>query len=107
MTMQNVAWPQTMVQNDGSNPPSRIAASSAMPVMIPGSAIGRMNSNVSESFARKRARASANAANVPSTSAMVVAQAATLTDSHIAGQMSVRANAAPNHLSVSPGGGNW
>src|SRR4051812_27158391 len=107
MTMQNVAWPATMVQNDGSMAPSFMAASSAMPVTMPGNAIGSANRTVSESLPKKRARASANAASVPSSTASIVAHAATRTDNHMAGQMSERANAAPNHLSVSPGGGNW
>ena len=52
-------------------------------------------------------RASANAASVPSTSAMTVAQAATPSDSVSACQMSARAKATSNQRSVSPGGGNW
>src|ERR1700741_250626 len=105
--MQNVVWPATMVQNDGSTPPSFIAASNAMPVMMPGSAMGSTNSTVSESLAGKRARASANAASVPRISASAVAHAATPSDSDNACQTSERANATPNQRSVSPGGGNW
>ena len=69
MTMQNVAWPATMVQKPGSRPASLMADSSAMPVMMPGSAIGSANSKVSVCLPGKRLRASANAASVPSTSA--------------------------------------
>ena len=61
-----------------------------MPVMMPGSAIGRMNSSEIESRPKKRARDTAAAAQVPRTSAMSVAMAATFTESHSAFQMSCR-----------------
>src|SRR6187402_2199125 len=107
MTMQNVVWPATIVQKDGSTRPSFIAASSAMPVMMPGSAMGSTNSTVSASFAGNFARASANAASVPRNIASTVAQAATASDSDNDCQMSVRSNATLNQRTVNPGGGNW
>src|SRR3982751_5452245 len=107
MTMQNVVWPATMVQNEGSTRPSFMAASSAMPVTMPGSAMGNTNRTVSASLAGKRARANANAASVPRSMADTVAQAAIASDSDNECQMSGRANATPNQRSVNPGGGNW
>jgi hypothetical protein len=107
MTRQKVAWPATMVKKDGSMPPSVIAASKAMPVTMPGSAMGNTNNTVSASRPRKVLRASANAASVPRIMASVVAQAATPNDSDRLCQMSGREKATPNHFSVRPGGGNW
>src|ERR1041384_120553 len=107
MTVQNVACPATIVNTDGSMPPIFIAASNAMPVTMPGSAMGSTNNTVNESFAGNFARASANAASVPRISAMTVAQAATPSDNVSDCQMSARSNARENHLSVNPGGGNW
>src|SRR5690349_11125711 len=107
MTMQNVVWPATIVQKDASSPPSFMAASSAMPVMIPGSAMGNTNSSVSASLAGKRALASANAASVPRIMASVVAQAATASDSDSDCQMSACSKATLNQCTVRPGGGNW
>jgi hypothetical protein len=94
-----------MVRNDGSTRQVFMAANKAMPVTMPGSAIGSTNSTVSESLAGKRARANAKAASVPRMSAITVAQAATASDSDSDCQMSDRANAASNQRSVSPGGG--
>ena len=107
ITMQKVACPVTIVQKPGWMPPSLNADSRAMPVMIPGSAIGSTNSSVTASRPRNRLRASAKAASVPSTSAMAVATVATASESLSAAQMSSRAKATANQCSVSPGGGNW
>ena len=93
------------MKKDGSMRPSFMAASKAMPVTMPGSAIGSTNSTVSESRPRKVLRASAKAASVPRISAMVVAQAATASDSVNACQISARAKATANQRSVRPGGG--
>jgi hypothetical protein len=84
-----------------------MAASNAMPVMMPGNAIGRTNNTVKALRAGNRARASANAASEPRRSARIVAHAATPSDSVSARQMSARANATSNQCSVNPGGGNW
>jgi len=77
-----------------------------MPLMMPGSAIGRMNSSEIASRPKNDARASAPAASVPRTTATSVATVATRSDSPIAAQTSSRASATANHLTVSAGGGN-
>ena len=51
-----------------------------MPVMMPGSAMGRMTASEIVSRPKKRARDIAAAASVPSTSASAVAIAATLSE---------------------------
>ena len=76
-----------------------------MPVMTPGSAIGRISSSEIASRPKKVARASAAAASVPSTTAMAVDQAATSKLSRIAAHTSSRCQATPNHCVVSAGGG--
>src|SRR5262245_34379508 len=106
MTMQKVACPTTMVQKPGSMPALLIAESSAMPVMMPGSAIGSTSSTVMLSLPRKLPRAMPSAVREPSKIASRVATAATASDKRIAAQMSSRANAALNQCSVRPGGGN-
>ena len=78
----------------------------AIPVTMPGSAIGSSRSSETTSRPKKRLRCTAAAASVPSTSAMVVATVATRTDSHSAAQKSVRVSAFPHHWSVKPGRGN-
>ena len=83
------------------------AERSEMPVMMPGSAIGRMMRSEIASRPKNLVRASAAAASVPSTIAMRVAISATWSESHSAAQTSGRSQATANHLSVSPGGGNW
>ena len=75
--MQNVAWPSTMVQIEKSMPMMSKAERSEMPVMMPGSAMGRMNSNEIVSRPKNFARDSAAAASVPKISASTVAIAAT------------------------------
>ncbi len=76
-----------------------------MPVTTPGSAIGRISSSETASRPKKRLRASAAAASVPSSSAMAVDQAATWKLSVMACQTSSRAQATPNQRVVSAGGG--
>src|SRR5262245_5306107 len=104
--MQKVAWPSTMVQNENSRSMMLKADLSAMPVMMPGNAIGSTNRSEIASRPKKRARASAAAAQVPSSSANTVATAATLSDKVSAAQISGRAAAMANHRVVRPGGGN-
>ena len=53
-----------------------------MPVMIPGSASGSTRRNETASRPKKRKRATANAAIVPSTSATAVVRAPTLSESY-------------------------
>ena len=79
----------------------------AMPVTIPGSAMGRMISKVIASRPKKRARYNAAAARVPSAIAIAVDTRATRTDRYSAFQMSCRSHATANQRKVRPGGGNW
>ena len=76
-----------------------------MPVTTPGSAIGRISSSEITSRPKNLLRARAAAANVPSTSAMAVDQAATWKLSVMACQTSSRSQATPNQRVVSAGGG--
>ena len=79
-------WSRTRTGSRAPDTPLR----SAMPVMMPGSAIGRISSKVIVSRPKNLARASAAAASVPSTSATAVLHAATCADSVIACHMSGR-----------------
>ena len=103
--MQNVAWPRTMVQKLNGISSRLNAERSAIPVMMPGSAIGRMTSSDTASRPKNFAPDTAAAHSVPRISASSVEIAATCNDSVSAGQMSAASQATPNHLSVSPGGG--
>ncbi|MNL45498.1 hypothetical protein D3C87_1681480 [compost metagenome] len=105
--MQKVAWPSTMVQKENGISAIEKAERSAMPVMMPGSAIGRMTSSEMVSRPKKRVWLTAAAQSVPSTRATAVAIEATLTESVSAAQTSGRFQAMANHCVVSPGGGNW
>src|ERR1022692_891375 len=96
--MQNVACPITIVQSDRLMCPKRKNEFSAMPVTIPGSAIGRISRNVTDSRPKKRNRAIANAAIEPSTIAVDVASTAARTDSQIALRTSGEFQAIPNHF---------
>ena len=78
---------------------------SATPVTIPGSAIGRITRKEIVSRPKKRCRATASDARVPSTSAIAVAISATLIEVQNASG-AVLSNAFGNHSSVSPGGGH-
>ena len=78
--MQKVACPTMIVKSPRSTPNGsgrlRKVAFSAIPVTIPGSAIGRMTRNEIASRPKKRCRATAIAASEPSTSAIAVAPSA-------------------------------
>ena len=76
------------------------AERSDMPVMMPGSAIGRMRSSDTASRPKKRERLTAAAASVPSTSATSVEMAASQELSVSAFQMSCRPQATANQWSV-------
>src|ERR1700690_2236654 len=82
MTTQNVAWPITIVHSDRLMWPAMKAELSAMPVTIPGSAIGRTSRDDTASRPKKRRRATPNAAAEPSTSAIPVAIRPTRRDTH-------------------------
>ena len=77
---------------------------SAMPVMIPGSAIGSTSRNETVSRPKKRKRAIANAAAEPSTSAVPVARSAARTESQIAvAHLLSQCHATLNQCVVKPG----
>ena len=103
--MQNVACPSTIVQKLKGISPRLNALRRLMPVMMPGSAIGRTRRSETVSRPKKRERQTAAAARVPSTSAMSVEAAATWSDRSSASWTSGRAHATPNQRRVSPGGG--
>ena len=98
--MQNVAWPSTIVQNEKGMSASAKAERSEMPVMMPGSAIGRMRRSEIASRPKKRERATAAAASVPSTSATSVAIAATRALQRQRLPDVLRSQATANHCSV-------
>src|SRR3990172_1125823 len=103
MTTQNVAWPITIVHSERSTDQNTKNEFSAMPVMIPGRAIGKTNRNETAFCPKKRKRASANAASEPSTSATEVASAPALSESPSAVRTSPSCPAALHHLVVRPG----
>ena len=107
--MQNVVWPITIVQKPGGrskiSPPDSVDFS-AMPVTMPGSAIGSTMMNARASRPMNRLRYTAPASMLPSTIAPAVVIAATSNDSRKACHMSARVNATRNHSRVNPGGGN-
>ena len=76
-TMQNVAWPRITVNNPKLIPSGTRTvlneALSAIPVMIPGSAIGRITRKLMESRPKKSYLATANATIEPRTIAIRVA----------------------------------
>src|SRR5262245_10691128 len=77
----------------------------AIPVMIPGRASGRTNTNETASCPKNLWRESANAASEPRTSAIAVAVRPALTDSQSASRTSSSRQASPNHFVVKPGMG--
>src|SRR5262245_12801735 len=102
MTTQNVAWPITIVQKLNwmdQNPKNEL---SAMPVMIPGSAIGRTKTNETADWPKNLWRERANAASEPSTNATAVAVRPAFTESQRASRTSSSCHAAENHFVVNP-----
>ena len=88
--MQKVAWPRTIVQNEKGISIRLNAERSEMPVMMPGSAIGRMTSSEIVSRPKNFVPDTAAAQSVPRTSAIAVEIAATCTESVSACQTSGR-----------------
>ena len=84
-----------------------MAASNAMPVTMPGNAMGNTNSTVSESLPGKCCARERERRERAEHEREAVAQAATPSDRLNACQMSARPKATSNQCSVSPGGGNW
>src|SRR3954453_19140866 len=105
ITMQKMAWPITIVQNEGPTHQNWKNELSAMPVMIPGRAIGRTSSSEIDSLPKKRKRCSANAAALPSTIAIVGATAPGLTDSQKALRISWLCQVLENHFVDRPSSG--
>src|SRR3954451_3847370 len=100
--MQNVAWPMTIVASENVTLPNAKNEFNAIPVMIPGSASGRISISEIVSRPKKRKRCTANAANEPSANAMAVASRPALTDSHSASRISELCQVEENHLVDSP-----
>ena len=74
---------------------------------MPGSASGRMTTNEIVSRPKKRWRETANAASVPSSSAIAVAPVAAFSDVHSASRTPGFSIARPNQSSVRPGIGHF
>src|SRR5580765_5585476 len=103
MTTQNVAWPITIVHIDTVMCPAMKNELSAIPVTMPGSAIGSTSRNETASRPKNLKRATPTAAAEPSTSAAPVATSATRTESHNASRTSCECQATLNHFVVKPG----
>ena len=78
--MQNVAWPATTVQSDGVMFRYSIAESRAIPVTMPGSAIGSTKSSEIAFLPKNRNRESAKAMQVPRRSASAAARRPTVSE---------------------------
>src|SRR3990172_4133471 len=98
-------WLITIVQNENGTCPRGIAGRRAMPVMIPGSAIGRMMTKDTADFPKKRVRHTAAAARVPRIRAMAVAVNATRIERLRALRTSGLFHATENQWVVRLGGG--
>jgi hypothetical protein len=103
--MQKVVCPIAIVQNPGGTSARRNAECSAMPVTMPGNAMGRMKLIAIQSLPRNSRRARASAASVPSSTAASVAPRATRAESSSASSTSERSTAAANQRVVKPCGG--
>ena len=100
--MQNVACPMTIVSSDRLTPAKLNAEFSAIPVMMPGSASGSTSSSDTASRPKNRNRCTPNAAAVPSSSAISVANTAARSDSPSAARTCGSCQATENHLVLSP-----
>src|SRR3954454_10275660 len=103
--MQNVACPITIVSNPNGRPISRNALLRAMPVTMPGSAIGRRTRSEIVLRPKNRYRDTANAAIVPSSSAMAVAPSPAFTLVVSAARAPEECHALVHHVVVNPRGG--
>ena len=79
-TMQNVACPTTIARRPSGRPVVAKVVLRAIPVTMPGSAIGKITTNDTASRPKKPWRATANAARLPSTRAIPVAPRAARSD---------------------------
>src|SRR3984893_7503736 len=96
--MQKVAGPRMIVVSEKLTPLKLMNEFSAMPVMIPGSAIGSTNRNEIDSRPKKRKRWTANAAIEPSSTAIAVESSPARTDSHSAWRISALCQVEENHF---------
>src|SRR5437870_11760274 len=99
MTMQNVAWPMTIVHSESLTPVNAKNEFSAMPVMRPGRAIGSTSRNDTTSRPKKRNPCTANAAAEPRMRAAPVARSPAFNDSSNDDRTSESCHAPLNHLS--------
>jgi hypothetical protein len=103
--MQNVAWPITIVISENVRLLKLMNELSAIPVMIPGNAIGSRITSDTASRPKKRKRSTAKAAIEPSTSAIPVASSPARTDSHSAWRTSSLCQVEENQRVDSPDSG--
>ncbi len=103
--MQNVACATITVKYPNGTPPALKAELSAMPVTMPGSAIGSTTSRLITSRPKNRYRWTAKARQVPSTRASAVAPRPTLTLVQSADRAPALSSVRRHHSSVSPLGG--
>src|SRR3977135_2155891 len=100
--MQKVACPTMMVVSEKLTPLKLMNEFSAMPVMIPGRAIGRTSRNEIASRPKKRKRSTAKAAIDPSVKAIAVESRPARTDSHSAWRISALCQVEENHFVERP-----
>ena len=103
--MQNVAWPTMIARTPRGSPTVANVVLRAMPVTMPGSAIGKIRTKDTTSRPKKACRATASAASDPSTRAIAVAPRATAIDVRNASRRPVLATASSSHFSDSEVGG--
>src|SRR6187431_2153812 len=104
--MQKVAWPTITVKRLSETPSTWVKVLlRATPVTMPGRAIGRITRKETVSRPKKRCRATAIEASVPSTSAIAVAAMPALTEVTKASLAASFSNAFENQSRVRPGGG--
>src|ERR1700730_10880725 len=96
--MQNVAWPTMIVINEKLTALNLMNEFNAIPVMIPGRAIGSTSRNEIASRPKKRKRSTAKAAIEPSTIAIAVEIRPARTDSHNAWRISALCHVELNHF---------
>src|SRR5258708_37178387 len=100
--MQKVACPTMIVVSEKLMPLKEMNEFRAMPVMIPGSAIGSTSRNEIASRPKKRKRCTAKAAIEPSSTAIAVENSPARTDSHSACRISALCQVDENHRVESP-----
>ena len=105
--MQNVAWPMMIVIRPSSSPIVRNAVLRAMPVTMPGNAMGRITRNETTSRPKKRNRWTANESSDPRMSATIVAPSAAWTDVRNDLRMASFSNALRYQSMVRPSGGHF